>query len=207
MKAPSRIGLDFDNTIAGYDRVFLTAAKEVDLLPADFSGSKREVRDAVRLNLDGDIEWQRLQGRVYGKLMSQATMIDGVEDFLLRCRDQGIPISIISHKTEFGHFDPDRISLHDVARSWLTGRGFFDSERYALAAADVHFETTRASKIARISETGCSHFVDDLEEVLRDPSFPGDVEAVLYAASCDELPTGPFTVCRDWQEIADAVLG
>ncbi len=207
MKAPARIGLDFDNTIAGYDRVFLNAAKAAYLLPADFSGNKKDVRNAVRLNPDGDFEWQRLQGHVYGKLMSQATLIDGVEDFLLRCRNRSIPISIISHKTEFGHFDPDRVSLHDVARRWLKVCGFFDRERYALVAEDIYFEATRAEKIARISDTGCSHFVDDLEDVFLDPNFPGDVEAVLYTGAKDDVSTGPCTVCRDWREVADAVLG
>ena len=206
MNVPTRIGLDFDNTIAGYNGVSLNAAKEAGLLPIEFTGRKNDVRNAIHESPDGNIAWQRLQGLAYGKLISQATMNDGVGEFLLRCRDKGIPVSIISHKTEFGHFDPDRISLHDAAREWLTAHQFFDSERFALAVEDVHFETTRAEKIDRISETGCSHFVDDLEDVFRDPYFPGEVDAYLYAGAGDEVPKGPFTVCRDWQEIANAIL-
>ena len=206
MTTPIRIGLDFDNTIAGYDCVFRDAANEMGLLPVEFSGTKKDVRDAIRLHPNGDIEWQRLQGRVYGKLMSQATIIDGVGEFLRRCRDQKIPISIISHKTEFGHFDPDRVSLHNVARNWLTEQGFFERDKFALAAEDVYFEATREEKLARISSVGCSHFVDGLEEVFRDPNFPSDVDAVLYSAAADDMPRGPFTVCHDWQEIADAIL-
>lgn len=201
-----RIGLDFDNTIAGYDGVFLEAAMEMELLPLKFNGRKKDIRDAIRLRPGGDTEWQRLQGRVYGKLMPRATMIDGVGEFLQRCREQKIPISIISHKTEFGHFDPDRLSLHDVARHWLTEHGFFEGDKFALAPEDVYFEATRGEKLSRISSAGCSHFVDDLEEIFRDPDFPSDVVAVLYSSAADDVQTGPFTVCRDWQEIADVLL-
>lgn len=207
VNSPLRIGLDFDNTVAGYDRVFLDAAKAAELLPEDFVGRKLDVRNAVRLLEDGETEWQRLQSLVYGELMSQAVMIEGVEEFLLACRDRDISVAIISHKTEFSNFDPGSVSFHDAARGWLTSHGFFANERFALTAEDVYFETTRANKIARISEVGCSHFVDDLEEVLRDPCFPNDVNALLYTGETDDIPTGPFTACRDWREIADVILG
>lgn len=207
VNSPLRIGLDFDNTVAGYDLVFLEAAKAAELLPEGFVGRKLDVRNAVRLLKDGEAEWQRLQSLVYGELMSQAVMMEGVDEFLLACRDRSIPIAIISHKTEFSNFDPDSVSFHAAARRWLTSHGFFASERFGLTADDVYFETTRANKIARISKVGCSHFVDDLEEVLRDPCFPGDVKALLYTGETDNLPTGPFTACQDWQEVADVILG
>ncbi len=40
-----RVGIDFDNTIAGYDRVFVAAAQARGWVAADFRGSKRELRD------------------------------------------------------------------------------------------------------------------------------------------------------------------
>ena len=43
-----RIGIDFDNTIAAYDHVFLKAAKEWDLLPSEFAGNKTQIRDTIR---------------------------------------------------------------------------------------------------------------------------------------------------------------
>jgi len=33
-----RIGIDFDNTLIDYDRVFLDAARERGLVPRDFAG-------------------------------------------------------------------------------------------------------------------------------------------------------------------------
>ena len=89
MNVPTRIGLDFDNTIAGYNGVFPNAAKEAGLLPIEFTGRKNDVRNAIHESPDGNIAWQKLQGLAYGKLISQATMNDGVGEFLLRCRDKG----------------------------------------------------------------------------------------------------------------------
>jgi hypothetical protein len=61
-----RIGLDLDNTLISYDRSFCSAAIERSLVPADFVGSKRDVRDRVRLLPAGELQWQRLQAHVYG---------------------------------------------------------------------------------------------------------------------------------------------
>ncbi len=81
-----RIGIDFDNTIAGYDDVFSRAARDEGLVPADFIGTKQQVREAVRRLDDGELKWQRLQGLVYGTRMAEAVMFDGVGSFLRRCR-------------------------------------------------------------------------------------------------------------------------
>ena len=114
-----RIGIDFDNTIAGYDNVFLRVAKEIKLIPSDFEGSKKSIRDAIRKLDDGENKWQCLQGRVYGRNMKDAHMIDGVADFLSYCRNlNDVDIYIVSHKTEYGHYDPMKINLRDAAMSW-----------------------------------------------------------------------------------------
>ena len=86
-----RIGLDFDNTLIDYDRVFLAAARERGLVAPDFTGSKREVRDAIRLLPDGELAWQRLQGHVYGAGIGGAVLFDGADQFLQRCRARPNP--------------------------------------------------------------------------------------------------------------------
>ncbi|WP_455209599.1 hypothetical protein [Kaarinaea lacus] len=73
-----RIGIDFDNTIAAYDHVFLAAAKQWQLLPMHFFGSKKDIRDAIRITSDGEHNWQRLQGYVYGKQMQHAKLFAGI---------------------------------------------------------------------------------------------------------------------------------
>jgi len=204
MSGGLRIGLDFDNTIITYDAVFLATARKWGLVGADFIGGKQAIRDAIRLLPDGELSWQKLQGQVYGKGLAQAEMVEGVDAFLRRCRTSNVPVTIVSHKTEFGHHDPDRINLRDAARAWMSGRGFFQTGGYNIAPDAVYFESTRQDKIARIAQVGCSHFIDDLEEVLCDPTFPFEVERILFS---DVAPaSGSCIVCPTWRQIEERVF-
>jgi len=204
MSAPVRIGVDFDNTIITYDDVFLTTARAWGLIGPDFTGRKQAIRDAIRMLPDGEISWQKLQGQVYGKGLAQAAMFDGVDAFLRRCRLSNVPVAIISHKTEFGHYDPDRVNLRDAARAWMSQRGFFQDSGYGIPPEAVYFEGTRLDKLARITQLGCTHFIDDLDEVLSDPGFPPGVERILFSEA------GPVStsciVCPTWRHIEEQVF-
>lgn len=200
-----RIGIDFDNTIVTYDEVFRAMAKRAGLIDPAFVGTKQAVRDAIRLLPDGELEWQRLQGQVYSKEIVDAKVIDGFEKFLSRCRAEGCATMIISHKTEFGHYDPDRINLRNAARDWMTARGLLGGER-GLPAANVFFETTRSEKLARIAGLSCTHFIDDLGEVLSDPSFPPKVKRILFSVEEQAHPDAPYTVCTSWSDIEEQIF-
>ena len=200
------IGIDFDNTIAGYDHVFLDFARDKRLVPDDFTGSKTEVRDTIKRRENGEYEWQRMQGQVYGRLMGRAELIVGVSEFILKCRECRIPLSIISHKTEFAPFDSE-VNLRNVAYDWMEDHGFFDVDGFAFKRENIYFETTRADKVARISTTRCSHFIDDLEQVFLHPSFPSSVEGYLFSRQAVRPSGVRATICQSWQEISDAILG
>src|SRR5689334_22616528 len=193
-----QIGIDFDNTLIDYDRVFVGAARKRGLIKAGVEDSKRAVRDAIRQLPHGELTWQRLQGYVYGRGIGGAVPFAGVADFLRRCRDRKLTVSIVSHKTRYGHYDPARVDLREAALEWMTIQGFFDPE-CGVPVERVFFEDTRAAKLSRIAALGCSHFIDDLEEVLTDPGFPAGVKRILFASngssSCD-------IVCASWAEIA-----
>lgn len=194
-----RIGIDFDNTIIGYDNVFLEAARERGLISGDFHATKQGVRDSIRRLPDGELAWQRLQGHVYGKGILEARMFDGVVGFLRRCRAAGNMVAIISHKTEFGHYDPDLVNLRTAALDWMTTQGLID-DIFAVPRKSIYFESTRAAKLDRIASLSLTHFIDDLEEVLTDPGFPPHIERILFAA-CERPRPGPYIVCSTWREI------
>ncbi len=198
-----RIGIDFDNTLIDYDRVFLAAACERGLVAADFIGAKRALRDAIRLLPDGELTWQRLQGYVYGAGIGGAVPFAGAIEFLRRCARENVPTYIVSHKTRYGHHDPARVNLHEAARGWMTAQGFFRAEDGALAADHVFFEEDRGQKLARVAALGFTHFIDDLEEVFADPHFPSGVRRILFAAAGAECCD---VCCADWREIAAAVF-
>jgi len=198
------IGIDFDNTLVDYDHVFLAAAKQRGLIDPVFDGSKRAVRDSILLLPDGELAWQRLQGYVYGAGIGGATMFDGADVFLRECRVKGLDVFVISHKTQYGHHDPMRVDLRRAALDWMAGRGFFSDNGYGIPVERVFFESTRAAKLERISAVGCTHFIDDLEELFSDPGFPAQVLPILFAPS-GALRTG--AVCPSWQQIAEVLFG
>ena len=162
-----RIGIDFDNTMAGYDEVFAALAGERGLpVPDTGPPRKRAVRDALRAEgEDGEIAWQRLQASAYGELMHEAVLIAGVAGFLARSREQGVSLYIVSHKTRYAACDDSHTDLRAAALSWMTEHGFFDPDRHGFNPEQVFFEDTRDAKIDRIRDLGFSHFIDDLEEV------------------------------------------
>jgi hypothetical protein len=198
-----RIGIDFDNTLIDYDRVFLDAAKGRGLIDASFVGSKRAIRDQIRLLPEGELAWQQLQGYVYGAGISGAVLCAGATDFLRECRDCDAEVFVVSHKTQFGHYDPQRVDLRAAALGWMADRGFFRPELYRLARANIYFEATRVEKLRRIGTLGCTVFIDDLEEIFTDPEFPRGVRPILFA------PTSArgLAVYPDWRRIAEIVLG
>jgi hypothetical protein len=198
----AHIGVDLDNTLIDYSEVFGLVAQQMELLGAGKSPGGKEAVKVRLLERDPSEQlWMRLQGQVYGSHLGKARLCPGADAFLMFARKRGIRVSIVSHKTRYGHFDPARVDLWEAARGWLRQNGFFDPDRFALAEADVHFEPTREAKIARIAAIGCGAFIDDLEDVLRHPAFPNHVEPIWYAADGAAAP-GLFR-CGDWGEIMD----
>jgi hypothetical protein len=199
------VGIDFDNTIIGYDEVFCAEAKRSGLIGQDFVGTKQTVRDAIRLLPDGELAWQRLQGQVYGNGIGGAVIIPGVEAFLRRCRAEGCTVSVVSHKTEFGHYDPDRVNLRKAALNWMAANGLV-GDAHAIPAANIYFESTRAEKLWRIGLLALTHFIDDLEEVLTDPGFPPRIKRILFGSS-EPPAAAPYAVCPTWQDVEHRIFG
>jgi hypothetical protein len=203
MHTPKRIGIDFDNTLIDYDEVFRTVARERGLVGPGLVGGKEAVRAAVRGLPDGETQWQRLQGAVYGRGIAAAVMFDGAEAFLRRARAEGHEVLIVSHKTEFGHFDAARLNLRDAALAWMQHKGFFQADGLGVPAENVHFSATRSEKLERIGQLGVTHFIDDLPEVLDDPAFPTGVVKILFTNGAPARRPDAFA---HWGEIAAAVL-
>jgi hypothetical protein len=202
-----RIGIDFDNTIIGYDEVFLAAARERGLVDRGFQGRKQAIRDAIRLLPDGELAWQHLQGHVYGQGIGGALPVDGVDAFLRRCRFEQRPVVIVSHKTEYGHHDPSRVNLRQAALGWMRKCGITGEGGFSVPIGQIFFEDTRAAKLARIAALGCTHFIDDLEEVLTDPAFPAGVRRILFSDRKVDASDAPYVVCPSWRHIEEQVFG
>lgn len=200
-----RIGVDFDNTIVTYDSLFHRLAVERGLIPSTVGASKQQVRDHLRAAARED-DWTELQGYVYGARLCDAPPFPGVLDFFRRCRHQRLDVCIISHKTRHPFRGP-ALDLHDAARNWLARHGFFDDADIALSPDHVYLETTLADKLARIGALNCTHFVDDLPELLREPLFPAGTRRVLFDPNARHGSTALFTRVGSWAEASDLLLG
>jgi len=172
------IGVDFDNTIVCYDRIFRSIAQQRGLIAPGKTLSKRELHDYLHGLGKADV-WTELQGEVYGPLMRDAEPFPGVMDFFKRCRAQRVPVRIISHRTRYPYMG-DKHDLHQAARDWLAGQGFYDPDGIGLLPEEVFFDESRAEKLTRIAQQQCTDFVDDLVEVLAEEKFPAGVRRILF---------------------------
>ena len=70
----------------------------------------------------------------------------------------------------------------------------------------MFFEDSRADKLRRILSLACTHFIDDLEEVLNDPNFP-PIRRILFAKTQPSADPLPYPICATWQKIEVEVFG
>ena len=202
------IGIDFDNTIVWYDISFREVALSEGFIDGNWKGKgKTDLRDHLRQQPDGERTWMILQGLVYGKYMHGAEMMPGVANFLLSCKARNHRVCIVSHKTEFGHFDPGKISLRQEALKWMDAKRFFDPEYIAINKKDVYFALTREEKVEKIAQLKCDWFVDDLPEVFEEANFPSDTRKILFGDSSEKKLSRDTAVLDSWEKISDNILG
>lgn len=201
-----RIGIDFDNTIVGYSSIIHEVAVQRGLIDRSFRKEKKDIRDRIRRLPDGENEWQKVQGVVYGPRMGEAELMEGVAGFLDACRQHPTEVYIVSHKTEYARFDATGTNLRSAAAAWMEEKGFFAEEGLGLSRRDVFFESTRGQKIERIRDLRCTHFIDDLEEVFAEDSFPDPVEKILYFPQFQGAPLPGIRVARTWDEIGEILF-
>ncbi|MEX2212710.1 MAG: hypothetical protein WD768_01195 [Phycisphaeraceae bacterium] len=198
-----RIGLDLDNTIICYDRLFHRLAIERGLIPRELPATKAAVRDHLR-SIGREDEWTAMQGEAYGSRIDEAEIFPGVIDFLVDAHVAGHSINIISHKTRRPFRGPE-VDLHACAMRLLRHRGFFEGMRTGLTENRVWFEPTKQDKLARIATLACDWFVDDLPEFLLEPAFPRGVRQILFdpanLAGGDER----YIRVQAWNSLSDII--
>lgn len=195
------IGIDFDNTIICYDRVFHKLALESGLIPHDLPARKIFIRNHLRQAGKEEL-WTEMQGQVYGDKIIEAESYPGVADFLGYCKLKNIPTCIVSHKTKNPYRGPKH-DLHDAGYRWLQLKGFLDEEKFGLSSRRVYFELTKEEKIRRIASLKCTHFIDDLPEILMADGIPGNITKILFDPSGDFQHVLDVEHKRSWAEILE----
>lgn len=182
------LGLDFDNTLICYDNLFHRVALEQGLIPANLPAQKNCVRNYLR-EQDQEDRWTHMQGEVYGARITEAEAFPQMLATLQEFANAGLPMRLISHKTPTPYQGP-AYDLHQAARQWLTAQGFFSPMGLNWTPDQVFFEVTKQEKVDRIVNLGCSHYIDDLPEILE--MLPATVQPILFA------PGGAVSVPEGW---------
>ncbi|MDP3734349.1 MAG: haloacid dehalogenase-like hydrolase [Nanoarchaeota archaeon] len=172
------VGIDFDNTIVCYDSVFYDCALEKGVIPSTVSKTKNGVQDYLR-QCGKENVWTELQGYVYGPGILNAKPFDGVLEFFKQCKNAGVKIYIISHKTKHP-FIGEKHDLHFWALEWLRKNYFLDTEHNVVSQENIFLELTKEEKIARIKQLHCTHFIDDLPEIFDHLQFPRETHKILF---------------------------
>lgn len=205
------IGLDLDNTLVAYGHAFRDLAVARGLVDADTPPDKAAVRAHVWEHHD-DLIWQQLQAAVYGPEIGRGKLMDGAANFLTNCRDRGIELVIVSHKSEFASLyeegDPDAHNLRQAALGWMETNGFFlpvCSGGFGFSPGDVFFEAKRREKVARINRLQCDVFVDDLPEVLVHAALSPAIRRILFRETPGEAEG--YELAGPWPQITRHLLG
>ena len=197
-----KIGVDFDNTIVSYDKVFHKVALEQSLIKSNLNISKIAVRDYLREQGQNNI-WTELQGYVYGERMLDADIFSGFINFLTFARKNSIEVSIISHKTIYPYLG-NKYNLHDSAREFIS-KFLTDQNRNLVNNKNIFFELTQESKALRISHESCDFFIDDLPEIFVLDDFPKKTKKILFDPDMNHKHFDDGDICSSWGNIQEII--
>ncbi len=203
-----RIGIDFDNTTVSYEQVFYEIAKRENIDTSSYSilGSyKTQVKMALAEKVDGDNEWQRIQGYVYGLGMSSAHIMFGFFNFLLNCKLNNWDVYIVSHKSEYGHFDKSRTNLRYAALDWMKNNNFFYDSEPLISIDNIFFLDTQDCKINKIKDLKLDLFIDDLLEVFQNQLFPKEIKKFLLNKKLEKCCKS-IKIFTSWDEISNELF-
>ena len=193
------LGLDFDNTLVCYDKLFYQIAVEKLLIDKSLKADKITIRDYLRSE-GKDSDFTLLQGEVYGSRILDAEPAEGMLESLKDIKKRGIEMVIVSHKT-LRPFKGPQYNLHEAALSWLKKYHFFSEEGLNLPLDSVHFEETKQKKVEKISSLGCTHFIDDLPEILQ--MIPGNLNKILYANNQNH--SSEYINMNNWSDLKELI--
>jgi len=196
------LGLDFDNTLISYDILFRKVALEQDLIPQETDSNKNAVRDYLR-SADREDEWTKLQGEVYGGRILEAAPYPGMKQALRSIAGLNVPLTIVSHKTKTP-FMGKQWDLHAAARTWLNQHGMHLSSGPNISHERTFFELTKQAKCDRIVAVGCTHYVDDLPEILE--MLPDTIIKIHFSPEGHSTSNADWLVMQSWNKLP-AILG
>ncbi|WP_115071206.1 haloacid dehalogenase-like hydrolase [Synechococcus sp. UW179B] len=192
------LGLDFDNTLVQYDKLFHKLAVKKGLIEKSLIADKTKIRDYLRQQGKED-EFTLLQGEVYGQHILDAEPAIGMLEALKKLKRQGIPMVLISHKTRTPYKGPE-YDLQEAARRWLKKHEFFSEKGLGWTENQVIFEESKENKIERIIKEGCTHYIDDLPEIIK--QLPATIRGIHYSPKASKkINSKDIKSLSSWEEL------
>ena len=195
-----RVGIDIDNTIICYDRVFATVAISHGFSVRSGS-SKNEVKKWFH-DRHLNQAFTFVQGEVYGSSIHLASVFDGVLAFIDVARRSDCQLFLVSHKTRYPMIG-DKFDLRQSATSFLESKNVISNKNGKGVVPDnVFYEGTLAKKISRIAALNLDFFIDDLSQVFEHLNFPKKTSRVHFSRDAMHPVFGKshFTF-SDWTQI------
>ena len=195
-----RIGIDIDNTIICYDRVFAHVAMSQGY-SVHSDASKNEVKKWFH-ERDMQQAFTLLQGEVYGKFIGLASLFDGVHAFIDVAKKAGCHLFLVSHKTRYPLVG-EKFDLHKSASRFLIDNNVISKyNNVGVHSNNVFFEGTLARKIHRIAALNLDFFIDDLLQVFQHSNFPKKTNFMHFSQELPEISlTDEFSTFANWKQI------
>ena len=175
----TKIGIDFDNTIASYDGVFKYISakflRNIKINKFNKENFKKEI-----LRFGGLSKWKKIQSLVYGKYINLAKIFPGFLEFLVLSKFRKNEIYIVSHKTKYGYFGGRRFLLRNKSLNWIKSKLIFKGNEF-LKKENIFFESKKRDKIRKIDNLKCGYFIDDLKNIFFHNNFPRNTKKILFS--------------------------
>ena len=201
-----RIGIDFDNTIAIYDNIFLSFLKKFNFDNAINTNPKEQLKNILFKSPNGLNQWNKIQGEVYGKKVQKAKLAIGFSNFIKLSNHFKSEIFIVSHKTKYGHLDQSKVNLRERAILWMNKNSFFDVNEFALKKSNIFFCSTRKEKISKIKSLKLNFFIDDLYVVLNEIKNFNKIKKIHYTRYEINNFNSQIKKINNWDYISDYIF-
>ena len=189
------IAVDLDNTIAIYDSAILAVCDQLKLNIPPIYMTKPTISAYLKSNGNNDI-WTDIQGLIYGPYMKKAVISKGFERFAAFASKMGYKLIIVSHKTKLPASGAE-YNLRKSAKEWL-------DTNLPNVFAQIYFEDSIESKVARVRSINPVLFIDDLKDILQKCNL-GVYRSILINEAEKTTSSNFFQSFSTWDEIFNEV--
>jgi len=166
-----KIGLDFDNTVINYNKIYIFFNKRLNLKIAKNKINKNTVKRKIIENYS-EHYWTFVQEEIYGKFLHMIHPDVNFKDFILKLKKKKVKFYIISHKTKYSEFSK-KYKLRNEALHWI-------NKNISYYKFNVNFFDTAQEKINFIKKENIHYHIDDLYDIFENKNFNKNCKKIFF---------------------------